>query len=285
MDDLNRSKVSESARAGAEGVSRISLYAASFWGMWLRDWYVFRSSVVTFVTRVVMQPLFLVFVFAYVFPMIGREVRVAGGGSFATILTPGLIAFAVFFQGVNLVAFPLVNEIRVGREIEDRVLAPLPTTALAVEKLLFGAFQGVLAACIVFPLLYFVPATDVDVRIESWPLLTVMLLLSTTTAAAAGLAIGTAMEPAQVPLVVSVITVPVIFLGCVYYPWQELEAIPWLQVLVLANPLVYVSEGLRAALTPQFPHLPSWVSLVVLTFATATLGAIGVRGFHNRVLD
>lgn len=285
MDDLNRSEMHEPARAETGEVSRMALYAVSFWGMWLRDCHVFKSSAVTFVTRVVMQPLFLVFVFTYVFPMIGREVRVAGGGSFATILAPGLIAFAVFFQGVNLVAFPLVNEIRVGREIEDRVMAPLPTTALAVEKLLFGAFQGVLAACIVFPLLYFVPAGDVDVRIESWPLLTVMLLLSTTTAAATGLAIGTAMEPAQVPLVVSVITVPAIFLGCVYYPWQELEAIPWLQVLVLANPLVYVSEGLRAALTPQFPHLPPWVSLVVLTLATATLGAVGVRGFHNRVLD
>lgn len=284
MGEFNGSMVSGST-VEKDTEARASLYAACFWGMWLRDWHVFKTSAVTFVTRVVMQPLFLVFVFAYVFPLIGRDVRAASGVSFATILAPGLVAFAIFFQGVNLVAFPLVHEISVGREIEDRVLAPLPTTVLALEKLLFGAFQGVLAAGIVFPLLYVVPATEVDIRIASWPLLIVVLLLSTTTAGAAGLAIGTAMKPAQVPLVVSVITLPVIFLGCVYYPWQGLEAIPWLQSLVLVNPLVYVSEGLRAALTPQLPHLAPWVSIGALTLATVALGAIGVRGFHTRVLD
>ncbi|MBA2275002.1 MAG: ABC transporter permease [Actinobacteria bacterium] len=265
--------------------SRAALYAASFWGIWLRDSHVLRASARTFITRVLMQPLFLVFVFAYVFPKIGQEVRATDDVTFATILAPGLVAFAVVFQGINLVAFPLVNEISASREIEDRVMAPLPTTALALEKLLFGAFQGLIAALIVWPLLYFVPVAEVEVRIESWPLLTAVLLLSTTTAGAAGLAIGTAMKPNQIPLVVSLITSPVIFLGCVFYPWQELVAIPWLQVVVLVNPLVYVSEGLRATLTPQLPHLLPWVSISALAVATTVLGAIGVRGFHKRVLD
>ena len=265
--------------------SRASLYAAAFWGMWLRDAHILRTSARTFVTRVIMQPLFLIFVFAYVFPRIGQEIRAAGDASFATILAPGLTAFAIVFQGINLVAFPLVNEISASREIEDRVMAPLPTTALAIEKLLFGAFQGLIAVLIVFPLLYFVPAANVDVRIESWLLLMVVLLLSTITAGAAGLAIGTVMKPTQIPLVVSVITMPVIFLGCVFYPWQELESIPWLQMMVLLNPLVYVSEGLRASLTPQLPHLLPWVSMGALLVAIVVLGAVGVRGFHKRVLD
>ncbi len=265
--------------------SRALLYTAAFWGLWLRDSHVLKASAPTFITRVVMQPLFLVFVFAYVFPMIGQDVGAAGDVSFATILAPGLIGFAVVFQGINLVAFPLVNEISASREIEDRVMAPLPITGLAIEKILFGAFQGLIAALIVWPLLYFVPAAEVDVGVESWPLLIAVLLLSTITAGAAGLAIGTAMQPTQIPLVVSVITLPVIFLGCVFYPWKGLETIPWLQVVVLVNPLVYVSEGLRAALTPQLPHLLPWVSIGALTVATAILGVIGVRGFHNRVLD
>ncbi len=264
---------------------RVWLYSAAFWGLWLRDSHVLKASAGTFITRVAMQPLFLVFMFAYVFPMIGQDIGGAGDVSFATILAPGLIAFAVVFQGINLVAFPLVREISVSREIEDRVMAPLPITGLAIEKILFGAFQGLIAALIVWPLLYFVPAAEVDVGVESWPLLIAVLLLSTITAGAAGLAIGTAMKPTQIPLVVSVITLPVIFLGCVFYPWKGLETIPWLQVVVLVNPLVYVSEGLRAALTPQLPHLLPWVSIGALTVATTALGAIGVRGFHNRVLD
>ena len=252
--------------------------------MWLRDAHILRGSARTFVTRVIMQPLFLVFVFAYVFPRIGQEIRAAGDVSFATMLAPGLIAFAIVFQAINMVAFPLVNEISASREIEDRVMAPLPTTALAIEKLLFGAFQGLVAALIVFPLLYFVPAANVDVRVENWLLLIVVILLSTITAGAAGLTIGTVMKPNQIPLVVSVITLPVIFLGCVFYPWQELESIPWLQMMVLINPLVYVSEGLRASLTPQLPHLLPWLSMGALVVAIVVLGAVGVRGFRKRVL-
>ncbi len=270
-----------SSTAGSRG----SLYAAAFWGVWLRDSQVLRASARTFATRVIMQPLFLIFVFVYMFPRIGQQIRPAGDVSFATVLAPGLIAFAIVFQGINLVAFPLVQEMSATREIEDRVMAPLPTTALALEKLLFGAFQGLIAAFIVLPLPYLVPGADVEVQFGNLPLLIVMLLLSTITAGAAGLAIGTAMKPNQIPLVVSVITLPVIFLGCVFYPWQELKAIPWLQMVVLVNPLVYVSEGLRAALTPKLPHLLPWISIGALIVAIAVLGAVGVRGFHNQVLD
>lgn len=285
MSELDGAIPSTSTVRSDEARSRSSLYLSSFLGLWLRDWHVLMRSVVTFTIRTVMQPLLFIFVFAYVFPMIGQDVGASGEASFATVLVPGLVAVAVLFQGISAVALPLVNEFSVSREIEDRVMAPLPTTAVALEKLLFGAFQGVIAACIVFPLLYLVPATHVEVQIESWPLLVAMVLLSTITAGAAGLAIGTTFSPTQVPLVFSVIVIPTTFLGCVYYPWTELEAIPWLQLLVLVNPLVYVSEGLRAALTPQLPHLSPWVSIGALAVATATLGAIGVRGFHNRVLD
>lgn len=285
MTELNGSIASGSTFKRDEARTRVSLYSSSFWGLWLRDWHVLMGSVATFTIRTVMQPLLFIFVFAYVFPMIGQDVGAAGNVSFATVLVPGLVAVAVLFQGISAVALPLVNEFSVSREIEDRVMSPLPTAAVALEKLLFGAFQGVIAACVVFPLLYVVPATDVEVQIGSWPLLIAMLALSTITAGAAGLAIGTTFKPSQVPLVFSVIVIPTTFLGCVYYPWQELKAIPWLQSLVLLNPLVYVSEGLRAALTPQLPHLLPWVSLGALTFAAAVLGAIGVRGFHNRVLD
>ena len=79
--------------------------------------------------------------------------------------------------------------------------------------------------------------------------------------------------------------IPLVFLGCVYYPWALLHAIPWLQWLVLLNPLVYMSEGLRAALTPDLPHMPVWAFLTALTTATLVLGAVGIRGFLRRTID
>ena len=48
----------------------------------------------------------------------------------------------------------------------------------------------------------------------------------------------------------AVILLPATMLGCVYYPWSALQHIRWLQIAVLINPMVYMSEGLRAVLTP-----------------------------------
>jgi ABC-2 type transport system permease protein len=83
----------------------------------------------------------------------------------------------------------------------------------------------------------------------------------------------------------ALVVVPITFLGCVYYPWAMLHPIRWLQLLVLLNPLVYMSEGLRAALTPDLPHMPVWALLGALALATTLLGFVGVRAFVRRTIS
>lgn len=260
-------------------------YLTTFWGMLLRDVRVLRRQLGTFAVRTLMQPLLVVFVFGYVFPRIGQGFETPDGVSFTTILLPGLIGFAILFQGVSAVALPLVTEFNISREIEDRAMAPLPTSLLAVEKVVFGAVQGLLAAVAVFPSAYLVSAGDVEIDVDNWPLLLTALVLGSLAASALGLLIGTAFKPSQVPLIFSVIVLPITFLGCIYYPWASLSAIPWLQVLTLLNPLVYLNEALRAALTPQIEHLAPWVTLAALTAATLVIGWLGIRGFRRRVLS
>ena len=77
---------------------------------------------------------------------------------------------------------------------------------------------------------------------------------------------------------------PITFLGCVYYPWMALGAIPWLQIGVLINPIVYMSEGLRSALTPTLPHMHPLLILGMLTFFLILLTWLGIRGFMRRVI-
>jgi ABC-2 type transport system permease protein len=71
----------------------------------------------------------------------------------------------------------------------------------------------------------------------------------------------------------------------VYYPWAALDAIPWLQAIVLINPLVYVSEGLRSVLTPEVPAMPTWVIITALYGYSAVLLAYALRGFARRTLS
>lgn len=260
--------------------------ARAVWGLVLRDLRVLRRTFGPFVVRTVMNPMLFVFVFTYVLPSIGQGVTPSpGGATYATILVPGLVAVGMMFTGISAVALPLSMELGGTREIEDRVLAPIPVEFVAIEKLCFGAAQATLGGAVVLPLVTFIPATAVHVRIEDWPLFLVVLLLASLAAGALGLALGTAVRPQQIGLMFAVVVTPIMFLGCVYYPWAMLRAIPWLQWLVLLNPLVYMSEGLRAVLTPDVPHMPVWAFLGALTIATLLLGAVGVRGFAKRTIS
>ncbi len=94
-----------------------------------------------------------------------------------------------------------------------------------------------------------------------------------------GLTIGTSVKPQQIGLIFGVVVMPITFLGCVYYPWAALEHIRWLQIGVLVNPIVYMSEGLRSALTPTLPHMPHALILSMLTFFLVLLTWLGIRGF------
>ena len=268
-------------------------YARAFAGMFLRDLHVLRRELFPFVLRIIMNPLLFLFVFTYVMPhmsngaMMNPTQRMAEGTgvNFSTVLLPGLMAVGIMFSGIAAVALPLAVDFGSTREIDDRVMCPLPTSFVAMEKVIFSALQSVLAACIVFPLAYYVPSTPVYVHVTSWPLLVVVVVMASLVAGALGLAIGTAVKPQQIGLIFSIIVIPITFLGCVYYPWTALHSIKWLQVLVLANPIVYMTEGLRASLTPGLPHMPISAILGMLLVSFALLSWVGMRGFLRRVIN
>ncbi len=256
-------------------------------GMALRDFRVLRRDWAEFLTRTLMQPLLFIFVFAFVFPRIGQTIGagVAGDAGFATVLVPGLVAIAVLFQGITAIALPLSTELGGTREIEDRVMAPVHVSAVALEKVLFAATQAMLAGLIIVPVLLFIPDAPARLTIEN-PLLALLIIPgSALLSGAIGLALGVTVEPRQIGLMFSVVILPLTFLGAVYYPWAALDAIPWLQTMLLVNPLVYVSEGLRAVLTPSVPTMHPWVIVTVIYAYTAILLAYALRGFARRTLS
>jgi ABC-2 type transport system permease protein len=263
--------------------------AQAFGALLLRDLRVLRRNFKQFLLRTVMQPLLFTFVFAYVFPKIGQGFGGAGGQggpNFSTILVPGLIAVAIIFQGIQAVALPLVQEFSYTKEIEDRVLAPMSVGLVGFGKVVAGAVQAVLSAIVVFPIVTLVHAKGEapEVDIANPLLFVVVLLLAAFLGASFGLLIGTSFAPQQVPLIFSIIVLPLTLLGCIYYPWATLDPIPWLKYAVLVNPLVYMSEGMRAALTPGLPHMNVAVVLAAMAAATAVLLAQSLRKFRQRVV-
>jgi ABC-2 type transport system permease protein len=264
-------------------------YTRAFAGLLLRDLHVLRREKFPFLIRVIMNPLLFLFVFTYIMPHMSGGAALnptaqMAGANFSTVLLPGLMAVAIMFSGIAAVALPLAQEFGITREIDDRVMCPLPVAAVAIEKIVFSAMQSMIAAAVVFPLAYYLPATPVYAHVNSWPFLILILTLASLASGALGLVIGTAVKPQQISLIFSTVVMPITFLGCVYYPWAKLDRMPWLQRGVLINPIVYMSEGLRAALTPALPHMDSGRIVAMLWFFLVLLTWLGIKGFVRRVI-
>jgi ABC-2 type transport system permease protein len=259
----------------------------------LRDLTVLKKHSIEFVVRTLIQPFLLVFVFLYVFPTIGQGV---GGGrgpaaesAFATVLVPGVVAISIMFQGIQAVALQMATEFGYTREIEDRVQAPCPIWLVAMAKVLSGAVQGLIAALIVFPIAAVVHASGVSAHLHvHWLVVVTLIPLACIAMTSLGLLLGTSFEPRNIGLMFGFVVLPLTFLGGTYYQWTKLAPVTlggwhWLQTIVLVNPLIYVTEGMRAGLTP-FSHMHLYIIYPVLIGFCVAFLALGLRNFRRRVL-
>ena len=248
-----------------------------------RDLTVLDKNLVRFVPSATMQPLLLFFVFTYLFPTVGQTVGGDDAGQrFSTLLLPGIVAQSILFVGIFSVGMNLIMEIEAD-ELEDRVLAPAPMYTVAFAKVIAGALQALVAALIVFPVAAFMPDTGIRMSTD-WPVLLTMLPLACLTSASLGLLLGVIFEPRSGPWLFSVVALPLAFFGAVFYTWDALDPAPLIQHAVLVNPLVYMSEGLRAGTVDGIPHMSLLAVYGALLGFTALFTAVGVRGFRRRIV-
>ena len=245
-----------------------------------RDLRVARRELVYFILRVGLQPLLFTFIFGYVMPRLGL-VR----PDYTSMILPGILSLSMTLSSMQAVALPLVIDFGWTKEIEDRLLAPISITGVAVEKILVGIIQAIIAGAVVFPLAWLMMGTRLALSTPQVFLLLAVSVLASWLFAAFGMVVGTIAAPQQVGLVFNLLLAPMIFFGCAYYPWAALRALPWFQKLVLVNPLVYASEGFRAALTPQIPHMPAWLVLAGLLAFSIGFTYLGLLKFKGRALD
>lgn len=252
----------------------------AFGAMLARDAHVGRRNAVPLLFQTFLQPLLFVFIFGRV--MVGSGYMPQ---AYKSLLLPGIIAITMVFTGIWAVAMPLIAEFQWTREIEDRLLAPIDVGWLAIEKVVAGMIQALVAGLAVIPLGWLVLRPGIEMSMHAPLEFVAIILLVAAFSACGGLALGCSINQQHIGLMFGMVITPMIFFGCTYYPWSALKTFPILQKLVLINPLVYASEGLRASLVPQFPHLATVAVLVALVFFDCLLLLLGLRQFDKKAVS
>ena len=252
----------------------------AFLALLARDAHVARRNLIPLLFQTFLQPLLFVFIFGRV--MVGSGYLPA---TYKSLLLPGIMAISMVFTGIWAVAMPLIGEFQFTLETEDRLLAPIDISWVAVEKVVAGLIQALVAGLVVIPMAWIILRPGLELRLRNPALFICITLLVAGFSACGGLALGCSVDQQHIGLMFSMVLTPMIFFGCTYYPWSALSNFPILQKFVLINPLAYASEGLRATLVPQFPHLSLPLILAALTLFDILLLVVGLRQFHKKAVS
>jgi len=245
-----------------------------------RDLWVTVRTWQTFLAMTLLQPIFFLFIFGRVLPQLGQT-----NAGYSILLLPGIIGLTTLLSAMQAVALPLTIEFGYTKEIEDRLLSPLPVWMVAVQKMVFAAIRGLITGILILPLGRIILGSGFSISTERLGLLVVVSILASFAGAALGLTLGTVVQPAQIGLMFSVILTPLLFTGCVYYPWALLDRLRWFQVVTCFSPLTYASEGFRASLAPGTPHMAITFIILGQIFFLILFGFLGIRGFLRKAID
>ena len=245
-----------------------------------RDLHVASRHGVFLLLSTLTQPVLVILVFGNILPRLGLV-----SSTFGVVMVPGLMAIAILMAGVQGVLLPLVQDLSGSREVDERLLAPIGVFGVAGVRIVSGAIHAAAAGLVAGPAMFLLMhgAGLGDVRPTWWlllPLVAVCGLLSS----AFGLTLGTKLQPRFASLLFAVVIGPMMLFGCAYYPWAQLSAIGPLQYLFLLNPLTFVSESMRLAVTPEAPHMPLSLLGAGLVGWLALFSVLGARGFERRCI-
>ena len=252
----------------------------AFLALLRRDLHVATRNLGFILTGTLTQPVLVVLVFGNILPRLGLVAN-----QFPTVMVPGLMSITMLMAGVQGVLMPLASDLSGSREVEERLLAPLSAWAVALERIVAGGLQAALGGLLALPLMIVLMHSVSGVEVHPrWLVLVPLVFACGLLSAAFGMNLGTRVQARFAGLLFAVVLGPMMLFGCAYYPFVQLTFLGPVRYLFLLNPLVFMSEAMRFAVTPEVPHMPLPLLLGGLFGFLLLLVHLGSRGFVRRTI-
>lgn len=219
-----------------------------------------------------------VMIFGYVLPTYGI------GTDYGPFLLVGVIAGFGFFEVMGKVSM-MIADLEGDRTILYTLTLPLPSWLVFIYIAVSWALLSSIMGLLMFPLgklLLFSQFTLAKMSFLKLPLIFILSNLFFGFFALWLVAVLKRMSNLA-HLFVRVIN-PMYSFGGWWYSWMAISTIsPIIGYLHLANPLLYVMEGMRAATLGQEGYLPFWISFTALAAFTIVIAWDAIRRLQKRL--
>ena len=218
------------------------------------------------------NPIFLLVVYTFVFSVVFKSRwGVSGNESktqFAVVLFAGMIIHALFSEVLTRAPGLIISNANYVKKVV------FPIEILPVVALGAALFHSLISFGVLL-LAFFVFNGYLNWTSIFVPLILLPFLILTMGFAWILASLGVYLR--DVGQTVSIITMVLMFLAPVFYPITSLP--PQLQFWIMANPLTFVIEQIRAVLI--WGHMPEWINLSIYTAVATFIALLGYAWFQK----
>ena len=238
--------------------------------MWLRQMKRFFRSKGRLVTTII-QPLFFLLILGSGF----RSIATGLGGDYLHFLAPGIITMAILFSSM-FTGISVLWDKQFGF-LQEVLVAPVSRISIIIGRTLGGATTALIQGFIIL-----IIAIGLGVPVSSifgLFLTVIIMILIAFSAVGFGLVLASKMQDFQAfPLIMNLIIMPLLFLSSAFFPVNQNQT---LQTIAYANPMFYMVDGLRGALTGKSNVLPIYIDSIVVVAFCIFMMAIGSYFFSK----
>lgn len=256
--------------------------ALSYWvpfrALLAMDFYLFKKLIKDKVINLFIWVTSTVFVTAYIMPFFGLSLN------YGLFLLAGLCASSGLFEVFPSVA-KLVDDMKGDQVILYHMTLPLPSSLVIVRLMVANAFNACALGLCVLPLGKLLLWDRFDMSNFSLVKFLIIFMLASCFYGSYTIFIATRVpDMTKIGNVWMRFVYPLWFFGGYQFSWAALHKIaPALAYANLINPIIYIMEGVRAAVLGQEGYLNFWLCAVALfCFCCASI-ALGIRLLKKRL--
>ncbi|CUS48236.1 MAG: ABC-type DrugE1 family exporter permease component [Idiomarinaceae bacterium HL-53] len=192
--------------------------------------------------------------------LIGNRIGQMGGVSYMEFIVPGLIMMSVITNSYSNVASSFFSA-KFQRNIEEMLVAPVSHLTIVLGYVGGGVARALIVAVIVTV----VSSIFVDLNIQSYGMILITVLLTSTLFALGGLLNAVfAKTFDDISIIPTFVLTPLTYLGGVFYSISLLPEF-WQKVSQI-NPIIYMVNGFREGFIGVSDIAPTTAILVLLAF-------------------
>ncbi len=256
----------------------LKFYLNTFWQMIKMEFIVINKNIINDIIDVLVWISFSVFVFSYIFPQLGMSKNFG-----SLVLVGGIVSINLF--DIWSTATNIHSDIEGNNTISYFFTLPIPSWTIFLQKALAQTYKVTIMSLFIIPTGKLILQSKLD--LSNFNILKFLLMLITINTCFGLFAIFMVSIISNLKRINSVwmrILFPLWFLGGAQFPWTKtLEVSNKLAYPLLANPILYGMEGIRAAVLGQQNYINFWICLGVLWLFGIIFGAIGIKKMLKRL--